>query len=75
MRPAPMSDEERHEQWKSKAAKLARDFFEGPAKQFLEKWDPKKPDDLPDHATLVSFAHSLQQARTEYMEAGRESSA
>jgi hypothetical protein len=40
MRPAPLSDE----QWKAKAAKVAGDFFEGPAKRFLEEWDPKKPN-------------------------------
>jgi hypothetical protein len=71
MAPAPLSDEQRHEQWKNKAAKVAGDFFEGPAKRFLEEWDPKKPNELPDHAALVSFAHSLQSAMAEYMQACR----
>ena len=62
---APLSEE----QWKTKAATVAADFFEGPAKRFLEEWDPKKPNELPDHAALVCFAHSLQKAREEYMQA------
>jgi hypothetical protein len=71
MRSAPLSDEQRHEHGKAKAAKVAGDFFEGPAKRFLEEWDPKKPNELPDHAALVSFTHSLQKAMAEYMQACR----
>jgi hypothetical protein len=67
MRPAPPSEQQRLE----KFAKIAGNFFEGPAKRFLEEWDPKKPNELPDQATLVSFAHSLQKTMSEYMQACR----
>jgi hypothetical protein len=67
MDPAPPSDQQRLDQWNAKVAKVAGDFFEGPAKRFLEEWDPKQSD----RTALIRLAESVQHAMSNYLQASR----